>query len=53
MSNHYKSIVVAVDSLKEAEYALHKSIEITKRNENSMLNIVKVIEHVPTKLMMV
>jgi nucleotide-binding universal stress UspA family protein len=43
MANHYKSIVVAVDGSKEAEYAFRKSIDVTKRNKGSKLNIVNVI----------
>ncbi|TWE05211.1 nucleotide-binding universal stress UspA family protein [Neobacillus bataviensis] len=42
MANHYKSIVVAVDGSKEAEYAFHKSIDVAKRNKNSNLNIVNI-----------
>ncbi|MFJ8244349.1 universal stress protein [Peribacillus asahii] len=41
--DYYKSIVVAVDGSKEAEYAFFKSIEIAKRNKNSELTIVNVI----------
>ena len=44
MANHYKSIVVAVDGSKEAEYAFRKSIDVAKRNEDSILNIVNVID---------
>ncbi|MGM9949593.1 MAG: universal stress protein [Lysinibacillus sp.] len=44
MANHYKSIVVAVDGSKEAEYAFRKSIDIAKRNEGSTLNLVHVID---------
>jgi nucleotide-binding universal stress UspA family protein len=44
MANHYKSIIVAVDSSKEAEYAFRKSIDVAKRNVNSILNIVNVID---------
>ena len=44
MANHYKSIVVAVDGSKEAEYAFRKSIDVTKRNEGSTLNLVNVID---------
>ena len=44
MANHYKSIVVAVDGSKEAEYAFRKSIDVAKRNEGSLLNIVNVID---------
>jgi nucleotide-binding universal stress UspA family protein len=44
MANHYKSILAAVDGSKEAEYAFRKSIDVTKRNKGSMLNIVNVIE---------
>ena len=47
MVNHYKSIVVAVDGSKEAEYAFRKSIDVAKRNENSILNIVNVIDTRP------
>ncbi|MCQ6276095.1 universal stress protein [Bacillus sp. V3B] len=42
--NHYKSIVVAVDGSKEAEYAFIKAIDVAKRNESSILNIVNVID---------
>ena len=44
MANHYKSIVVAVDGSKEAEYAFRKSIDVAKRNKNSQVNIVNVID---------
>lgn len=40
----YKSIVVAVDGSKEAEYAFKKSIEIAKRNNDAKLNLVNVID---------
>lgn len=43
MANHYKSIVVAVDGSKEAEYAFRKSIDVAKRNKGAKLNIVNVI----------
>ncbi|PFN95886.1 universal stress protein UspA [Bacillus sp. AFS076308] len=42
MANHYKSIVVAVDGSKEAEYAFHKSIDVAKLNKNATLNIVNI-----------
>ncbi|GLC88292.1 universal stress protein [Lysinibacillus piscis] len=44
MANQYKSIVVAVDGSKEAEYAFRKSIDVAKRNEGSILNLVNVID---------
>ncbi|MEH7248987.1 universal stress protein [Neobacillus niacini] len=44
MANHYKSILVAVDGSKEAEYAFRKSIDVAKRNAGSALNIVNVID---------
>ncbi|MFJ8063618.1 universal stress protein [Psychrobacillus sp. NPDC096426] len=44
MANHYKSIVVAIDGSKEAEYAFRKSIDVAKRNQDSILNIVNVID---------
>lgn len=44
MANHYKSIVVAVDGSKEAEYAFRKSIDVAKRNKGSILNLVNVID---------
>lgn len=44
MANHYKSICVAVDGSKEAEYAFRKSIDVARRNEDSILNIVNVID---------
>lgn len=40
----YKKIVVAVDGSKEAEYALHKSIEMAKFFDDSILTIVHVID---------
>jgi len=42
MLNHYKSILVAVDGSKEAEYAFQKSIDVAKRNKNATLNIVNI-----------
>lgn len=42
--NHYKSIIVAVDGSKDAEYAFRKSIDVAKRNKDSLLNIVNVID---------
>lgn len=44
MANHYKSIVVAVDGSKEAEYAFRKSIDVAKRNKGSQLNLINVID---------
>jgi len=44
MTNHYKSIIVAVDGSKEAEYAFKKSIEVAQRNKDSKLNLVNVID---------
>lgn len=44
MSTLYKSIVVAVDGSKEAEYAFRKSIEIAYRNKGSQLTIVNIID---------
>lgn len=44
MANHYKSIVVAVDGSKEAEYAFRKSIDVAHRNKGSVLNIVNIID---------
>jgi len=41
MANKYKSIVVAVDGSKEAEYAFRKSIDVAKR---AVLNLVNVID---------
>ena len=44
MANHYKSIIVAVDGSKEAEYAFRKSLDIAYRNQGSQLNIVNIID---------
>ena len=44
MTTHYKSIIVAVDGSKEAEYAFRKSIDIAYRNPGSQLNIVNIID---------
>ncbi|MEH7383576.1 universal stress protein [Bacillus sp. JJ1533] len=43
MGKLYKSILVAVDGSKEAEYAFRKSIDLAKRNKGSKLNIVNVL----------
>ncbi|SOC36585.1 nucleotide-binding universal stress UspA family protein [Ureibacillus acetophenoni] len=40
----YKSIVVAVDGSKEAEYAFKKAVDVAKRNDASKLNLVNVID---------
>ncbi|ALC87029.1 MULTISPECIES: universal stress protein [Bacillaceae] len=44
MADHYKSILVAVDGSKEAEYAFQKSIDVAHRNKGSILNIVNIID---------
>lgn len=44
MANHYKSILVAVDGSKEAEYAFRKSVEIAYRHQGSKLSIVNIID---------
>ncbi len=44
MSTLYKSIIVAVDGSKEAEYAFRKSLDIAYRNQGSQLNIVHIID---------
>lgn len=44
MMSQYKSIIVAVDGSKEAEYAFKKSIDIAKRNPEAKLNLVNVID---------
>jgi len=44
VTNYYKSILVAVDGSKEAEYAFRKSIDVAYRNQGSQLNIVNVID---------
>ena len=44
MTIEYKSILVAVDGSKEAEYAFRKSLEIAYRNQGSHLNIVNIID---------
>jgi nucleotide-binding universal stress UspA family protein len=43
MANHYKSILVAVDGSKEAEYAFRKSIDVAKRNKGALVTIVNII----------
>ncbi|MGX9135565.1 universal stress protein [Rummeliibacillus sp. JY-2-4R] len=43
MALTYKSIVVAVDGSKEAEYAFKKAISVANRNE-STLNLVNIID---------
>ena len=42
--NLYKSILVAVDGSKEAEYAFRKSLDVAYRNQGSQLNIVNIID---------
>jgi nucleotide-binding universal stress UspA family protein len=44
MANHYKSILVAIDGSKQAEYSFRKSIDVAKRNKDSIVNIVNVID---------
>ena len=44
MTTLYKSIIVAVDGSKEAEYAFRKSLDIAYRNQGSQLNIVNIID---------
>ncbi len=44
MTMHYRRIIVAVDGSQEAEYALCKAIEISKRMAFSRLYIVHVID---------
>lgn len=44
MATDYKSIVVAVDGSKEADYAFRKSLEIAYRNKGSQLNLVNIID---------
>ncbi|WP_097148558.1 universal stress protein [Ureibacillus acetophenoni] len=44
MMTQYKSIVVAVDGSKEAEYAFKKAVDVAKRNDASKLNLVNVID---------
>jgi len=45
MANKYQSIIVAVDGSKEADYAFRKSLDVAKRNEGAILNIVHVVEN--------
>lgn len=47
MIHQYKTIVVAVDGSKEAELAFHKAVDIAKRNEDSALHILHIIEKTP------
>ena len=42
--NQYKSIIVAVDGSKHAEYAFKKAIEIAKRNPEAKFNLVNIID---------
>ena len=44
MSTLYKSIIVAVDGSKEADYAFRKSLDVAYRNPGSQLNIVNIID---------
>ena len=44
MANYYKNIIVAVDGSKEAEYAFRKAIDVARRNEDSTLHLVNVID---------
>lgn len=41
---NYKSIVVAVDGSKEAEYAFKKAVDIAKQSEETKINLVNVID---------
>ena len=44
MTVQYKSILVAVDGSKEAQYALRKSLDIAYQHKGSQLNIVNIID---------
>ncbi|WP_249869085.1 universal stress protein [Oceanobacillus saliphilus] len=44
MTVHYKSILVAVDGSKEAEYAFRKSLDVAYEHQGSQLNIVNIID---------
>ena len=44
MSTLYKSIIVAVDGSKEADYAFRKSLDVAYRNRGSQLHIVHIID---------
>lgn len=41
---NYKSIVVAVDGSKEAEYAFKKAVDIAKKSDDTKINLVNVID---------
>ncbi len=45
MTDHYKSILVAVDGSNEAEYAFRKSLDIAYEHQGSQLNIVNIIDN--------
>lgn len=44
MANHYKNIVVAVDGSKLGEAAFKKALDVAKRNADSTLHIIHVID---------
>lgn len=44
MANHYKNIVVAVDGSKLGEAAFKKALDVAKRNVDSTLHIIHVID---------
>ncbi|MGN7476815.1 universal stress protein [Solibacillus silvestris] len=44
MANHYKNIVVAVDGSDLGELAFRKAIDVAKRNVDSTLHIIHVID---------
>lgn len=44
MANHYKNIVVAVDGSKLGEVAFQKALDVAKRNVDSTLHMIHVID---------
>lgn len=44
MTNHYHTILVAIDGSTEAHFAFRKAIAVAKRNEGATLHVVHVID---------
>jgi len=44
MANHYRSIIVAIDGSKEAEYAFRKSLEVAKRNAGAIIYLTYIFD---------
>lgn len=44
MAQEYKRVLVAIDGSKGADAALHTAIEVTKRNDHTHLDVLRVLD---------